>query len=272
MKFSLTAACAVAAILAGCSGTDDDDDTTTTTPATGLSSLAAGSVIQTDFQATRVEYDAANDEMIIESIPFDDDVFEGRYIRDASLDQGAYRAYVSVNGFDRYVAYFDESASGAVSGAIVNGGRYLDHGYRGAMYERSQGVTLPTTTQRAFYNGNYIGFRSRADSGTIETVTGTAALEVDFSDTTVRGGIGNRTIVDTTNAADGHGALTSSSITFGDAQLDTTNGTYEGGLSGVEGSYEGLLANGTGDATETAGIVLLEEGDIQESGTFIAIQ
>ena len=268
---AFAATVAVATALVACSGNRASDGGTTTDPGTVASTGAA--TVLGNFAASRVEYDAATDQMIIESIPFDDDVFSGRYDRDTTLDRGAYRAYVSTNGFDRYIAYFDESASGAVSGGVVGSDRYLDHGYRGAVYTRTGNVTLPSTTQRAYYNGDYVGLRTNAEGGPMETVIGDAEMEVDFSDDTVRGAILNRVVVFSTDPTVATTPIRNS-ITFADSSLNRTNGTFEGGIAtpDVDGSYEGMIADGTGSATEIVGITEIVEGNFSENGTFIAIQ
>lgn len=275
MKLKVMTTAVLCAGLAACGGTDAGGGGTTATPTPGtVTGLGAAKVLNEDFQATRIEYDAAADEMIIESIPFDDEVFEGRYTRTPSLDRGAYRAYASTRGIDQYVAYFDESASGAVSAAIVQGGNYLGHGYRGAMYQRNGSVTMPATTQRAFYNGDYIGSRSNETEGGFHTVTGDADMEVDFSDNTVRGSISNRQVVYSSNAGSAVPTI-SSTVQFGDSTLDRTNGTFSGNLSqtaDTSGTYEGMLADGTGNASEIVGTTLIEEFGGQENGVFIAVQ
>ncbi len=265
---------AAASILAACSDGETGTSPTTTTPGeivgTGPATVVA------ELTATRVAYDAEKDEMIVESIPFDDDVFTGRYARRRGLDQGAYQAYVSTNGFDRYVAMHDQSDTGVVSGAVVKTDKYLEHGYQGAMYWRAGSVTIPNSTQRAFYNGDYVGLRTIATGGPMETVTGDARMEVDFSDNRVRGEIQNRRIVATTDSTADVIAI-EPSITFADSTLDRDNGSFASEGNGitnaeVEGSYEGLLANGDSAASEMVGIVTIRKDDHEELGTFIAIQ
>jgi hypothetical protein len=228
-------------------------------------------------EATRLDYDATNDQVIVEAIPFDDEVFTGRYDRTAALDSGDYRAYRSTNGFDQYIADEDESASGAVRSAVVGSDRYLDHGYGGSTYQRNGNVTIPSTTQRAFYNGDYVGLRTIATGGSMDVIDGDVRMEVDFSDDTVRGRIINRTTrhtVTSPGSTPTTGTGLASTITFANTTLNRTNGSFTGGIAttGYSGSYEGVLADGTGSATEMVGITTLNEGDYRERGTFIAIQ
>lgn len=273
MRLSLAVAASVATLLSACGGASEDDPATVTPTPGEVVGLSSAKVLEADFKATRIQFDESKDEMIIEAIPFDDDVYSGRYTRDTSLDRGAYRAYVSVNGFDNYIAYFDESATGAVNGAVVASDRYLDHGYRGAMYARTGNVTLPSTTQRAFYNGDYVGLRTNAKGGPMETVIGEANMEVDFSDDTVRGAINNRAVVFSTDPTTATDPILST-IVFADSDLSRTNGTFTGGIAtpDVDGTYEGMLADGTTDASEMVGITEIIIGDYSENGTFIAIE
>ena len=192
MKLPSILAAAGLLVLCACSGnptsTKTDSTTTTTasssnstTKAEDLASTAAAKVtVGGDDMATKVVYDAVKDEVIVEAIPFDDDIFEGRYQRTASLDKNGYKAYTSTTGFDTYVAYYDTSSTGSVRATVVNSGRYADHGYSGATFERSGSVALPTTTQRAYYNGNYVGLRTHGERGGMDTIQADAKVEIDF--------------------------------------------------------------------------------------------
>ncbi len=220
-------------------------------------------------QATRFDYNSANDTIIIEDIPFDDDVYSGVYARTPALDRGAYQAYTSTNGFDTYVAYYDTSSTGTVSVGVVNSNEYADHGYSGAMFQRTGTTNLPSTTQKAYYNGNYIGLRTSAVAGAMDTITGTALMEADFSDSTMRGRITNRVM--TTSET---GAAVGGDIVIRNTAIDRTNGSFAGTVvQGVnEGTHQGVF--GGTDATEMAGSLVLIDGPAKtrEVGVYIAEQ
>ena len=273
MKLQLVASTAVAALLTGCGGSDGGGGATTVaTPTTSVTSLAASTVVLSAADATRIAYDSTADELIVEGIPFDDDVFSARYTRTAALDRPGYQAYSSTNGFDTYVAFYGTSTSGATAVAVTATNEFADNGYRGAMYQRNTSVTLPSTTQRAFYNGTYVGLRTDGGGNpTMDTITGTVRMEADFSDDVVRGGISGRNAV-----VNESGTAVGNNLILGDASINRTTGAFNGAVSEViggndaTGTYEGLF--GDTDASEIAGVLVINAGDLTETGVFIAEQ
>lgn len=281
MRTQIGAAMALSVALAACGGSTDDDTTdagggTTTGGGSSIedvTGLGPADVIATDSDATRIGYDADTDEIIVEAIPFDDDAFEGRYARTPGLDRGNFEAYTATRGFDTYVAFFDTSTSGSVSATIVNSNAYADHGYFGAGYTRESTVALPSSTQRAFYSGDYVGLRTNGEgAGEMDTITGDIRFEADFSDAVVRGQIVNRVVV-----LNETGTGAGNTITLANTSLNTENGTFKGqageaagGLDGA-GTYEGVIGGPNGE--EVAGVVILTtQANLRETGAFIAEQ
>lgn len=121
MKLQLVASTAVATILTGCGGSGGGGGATGTpaTPTTSVTSLAPTTVVLDAADATRIAFDAVLNELILEGIPFDDEVFSARYTRTATLDRPGYQACTSSNGFDTYVAFYGTSTSGATSVAVT---------------------------------------------------------------------------------------------------------------------------------------------------------
>ncbi|MEM9851193.1 MAG: hypothetical protein AAF761_04260 [Pseudomonadota bacterium] len=280
MRYRACAALALAGALVACGGSDDPATGPGGPGNTGPTGLGSGQVVvEGDNLATRVEFDATNNTLIVESIPFDDDAFEGRYTRTPALDRGTYEAYTSTNGDDTYVAYYDTSTSGSVYSAVLATGDYLDHGFAGATYGREGNVTLPSSTQRVTYSGNYVGLRTtQGNAPGVDTIQGTANLEADFSDNTVRGSITGRTVVagGTTNQGGTGETSAGTDIVLANGALDRTDGTFtgaanetDGGLGGT-GTYEGIV--GAGDASEIAGVMIITAGDLRETGSFIATE
>ncbi|MBR9863129.1 MAG: hypothetical protein GYB24_06785 [Rhodobacteraceae bacterium] len=280
MRFSLAAAASVAVFLSACGGSTDSgsDDTGGTDGTDGgteeevvVDTGPAHILLEGDNQATRLEYDSEADQIIVENIPFDDEVFESRLDRTASRDESAYRAYSSKRGFDDYTAYTRETDSGAVSVVVVNSGEYKDHGYSGAAYTRTGTTTLPTENQRAFYEGEYLGTRTSEESGGMDVIVGDAALEADFSDDTIRGSITKRRVTE-----DGLGVDAGTDITLANTSIDRSSGTFNGSVSqtndGItsEGTYSGILGGET--ANETAGYLILERDATRELGVFTAVE
>lgn len=271
MKPSLGAGLALAMALTACGGSTSDDETSGTTSPGEVTGRGPATVIGTGSSATRITYDAAADELIVESIPFDADVFTGRYTRTPGLDHGAFQAYTSTDGVDTYVAYYDASASGGVAAAVINSNEFTDHGYSGSMYARNGTVVLPSAGQKASYSGDYIGLRTNDGTTTMDTITGDADLAADFSDMTIRGRISNRVIVvSETGAAVGNdlvlvdGAINRENATF--------SGTVEEATGGLDatGTYEGVIGGTNG--SEVAGVLVITSGDLKEVGGFVATE
>ncbi|WP_069299666.1 hypothetical protein [Neptunicoccus sediminis] len=281
MRFSLAAAASVAVFLSACGGSTDSasDETGDTTGGTDggteeevvIDTGPAHILLEGDNQATRLEYDSDADQIIVEKIPFDDEVFESRLDRTASRDESAYRAYSSKRGFDDYTAYTRETDSGAVSVIVVNSGEYKDHGYSGAAYTRTGTTTLPTENQRAFYEGEYLGTRTSEESGGMDVIVGDAELEADFSDDTIRGRITKRRVTE-----DELGVGAGTDITLANTAIDRSSGVFNGSVSQTnddvtsEGTYSGIL--GGDNADETAGYLILERDATRELGVFTAVE
>ncbi len=281
------AACSSSVSDAGCTytpllgtvGSCDDVVDDGTTAGTDNGTGATAKLLSTGYSASRIEYDTANDQLIVESLPFDDDVFEGRYDRVASSDVPGYKAYSPTNGnLDNYIAYYGTSSTGNVSSAIVAQGGYADHGHAGAGYARSGSVNLPSTTQRAFYNGSYVGLRTVADPtvaggiGPIDIIKGDVQMEADFSDNKLRGFIVNRLLTQ-----DESKVGLSSSVTLIEGNIDRTeaivsDGTINGTINGEDlgGTWQALF--GGPDGGEVAGVVVITHGEYRETGSIIAEQ
>jgi hypothetical protein len=273
MKVQLAAISTLCAFLSACGGGSDGVTAVTVDPGDDITQVAntgpAEVIYKAANQATRLEFQKSKNEVIVEAIPFDDDVFEGRYASTPGLDQGGYQAYTSVNGFDNYVAFRRKSSTGGVSAIVVNSGEYADHGYSGATFQRKDTVTLPRTTQRAFYNGKYIGERTSAETGGMDIITADAEIEADFSDDVVRGFIINRSM---TQSQLGVGV--GGPITYKNTGINRLNGTFVGETTqdagALTGEYVGTF--GGNSATETAGYSIVEGSGLREIGVFVAEQ
>lgn len=234
---------------------------------------ATAKLLTGDYSASRIEYDADTDQLIVESLPFDDNVFEGRYDRVAAFDVPGYNAYRATNGLDNYIAYYGTSSTGRVSSAVVGQDGYADHGHAGAGYARDGSVNLPSSSQVAYYNGSYVGLRTVADNNPfLDIITGDAQIEADFSDGKIRGYIRNRVLKQSQSPLSA-----GSDIVLNEANILTDEATFEDGtVSGivdgldVDGTWQGLFGGPNGE--EVAGVVIINTGDYRETGSFIAEQ
>jgi len=288
MKNNLLWAAGAAMALAACSGGDDGctytpllgnvgscdaavDDGTTTGTDNGTGATAK--LLSGDYAASRIEYDASTDQLIVESLPFDDDVFEGRYDRVKAFDVSGFKAYRATSGFDNYIAYYGTSSTGNVSAAVVGQDGYADHGHAGAGYARNTAVNLPSSTQKAFYTGKYVGLRTVDDNlPFLDIITGDADMEADFADGKVRGFIRNRVLKQSQSALSA-----GSDMVLTEANILTDEATFaDGGVGGavdgsiVEGSWQGLFGGPSGE--EIAGVVIITHDEYRETGSFVAEQ
>lgn len=182
--------------------------------------------------------------------------------------------------------------------AVVRTGAYVPYGFGGFMYQRNEGVVLPTTGQATF-RGDYAGLRDFSGRGGIEYVTGDMVLDIDFNDfnagDAVKGRISDRKILNvngrditsTYTGALGVNELPVVKIVIGPGTINKAgeiNGEmvshyYNSSTNAVEtyekGKYFAVLAGSGGDM-EVAGVVVIESKDpsidsvtARETGGFI---
>jgi hypothetical protein len=80
-----------------------------------------------------------------------------------------------------YRALYGVSTTGKTNFAIVRTGSYVPYGFGGFVYNRSGGVTLPSSGQ-AHFAGNYAGIRDFNGAGGMEYTTADMTMDIDFSD------------------------------------------------------------------------------------------
>ncbi len=251
-----------------------------------------------DGYVTDVRYDAASDTFYVDNLAFD---AANEYQRGTNVSSlGPYAVYESLavaddsltgNGINQftYRAIYGVSASGNTQFAVVRTGSYVEYGFGGFIYQRNNGVTLPTTGQ-ALYTGTTAGLRDFDQAGGLQYTTGEMQLAIDFEDfnpTTgargdgVRGVVFDRRVydingVDITQSVidgintEGNAGLTEIPVVrwvVSDAAMDD-NGEIVGevfstftDLEGNEVSFEdgNYYAVVSGDnAEEVVGVVVLE--------------
>jgi len=229
-----------------------------------------------------IGYDATTDQVIINNIPFDD--ANNRYDRiTTEAFNNSFDAYESspTPGSNelQYFAVFRQTGNSQVAAAGTN--RYIDFGYGGAGAQRLSGRPLLPSTGIYSYNGEYAAVRTTLapDTGnTLEYVTGSVALSVDFDDFDETGAVGgvisNRTLYDTTGAPLG---TLAGFISLQDTDIDFTNQTIQqaeatavdgtGAVVGT-GDWSGIFAGPNGE--EIAGIVFVDSATVREVGGLIA--
>lgn len=257
-------------------------------------------------------YDAEADTFAVDGLAFDGANVYSRDNQVASL--GPYAVYEGASIYEDDVtgtpipqfghrAIYGVSESGNVEFAVVRTGAYIPYGFGGFVYERNNGVTLPSSGQ-ANYAGDYAGLRDFNGIGGLEYATGDMDLQIDFEDFNegygVQGSVTNRRIFNmagqdiTSNILD---ALTEDSgapqtrlptliFDVGPGVLDL-NGELAGTLGSnvvqedgsieefERGNYYAVLS-GEGADQEIAGVIVVEAGDpridgvtVRETGGFI---
>ncbi len=215
-----------------------------------------------------VAYDEANDELIINNLPFDGP--DGRYERDSDMGgtggrmRNSYRSVQTpTTGRVQHYAVFIRSDELEATAAL---GEWQEYGYGGANLKR-ESFSLPDDGGEYVYVGDYAGVRKRNDGGEIELVSGNARLlldELDFDpDGTVKGAIvgniTNRTRAGKTNLPTVYLKtlrFASEDLTFEDGNAGTEfennlrdSGKYTGMIAGADGSELGamLVIEGTAE-------------------------
>lgn len=263
--------------------------------------------------AQSITYDATTNTFTVDNLAFDgDNTYSEIVVPNLT---SPFRVYESVGTFQDSVtgapinqiphkAVYGRSTNTLADGttpvtefAIVRTGGYVNYGFGGFMYERNQGVTLPTEGQATF-TGAYAGLRDFKARGDIEYVTGQMTVDIDFADFNngdgVKGHVTNRRIFDK-NGQDVTAAVTTAlgvtalpTVHFdvgpgvsNDAgeltgKIGSTYTDQNGALQPYEtGKYYAVLA-GNGANMEIAGVIVIEGKDprwqgvsVRESGGFI---
>ncbi|MEM8732344.1 MAG: hypothetical protein AAGF79_20735, partial [Pseudomonadota bacterium] len=162
---------------------------------------------------TDVRYDADSDTFFVDNLAFDAANVYERGTAVSSL--GPYAVYESTDSVTdpltgnsipqlTYRAIYGVSDSGNTQFAVVRTGSYVEYGFGGFVYQRNNGVTLPSSGQ-AIYTGTTAGLRDFSGAGGLEYTTADMQLAIDFEDfneTTgtrgdaVRGVVFNRRVFD----------------------------------------------------------------------------
>jgi hypothetical protein len=228
-----------------------------------------------------VQYDAANDELVINNLPFDGpdgryDNIAGTTSTDANgITSGVYESrQTATTGLVKHYAVFVRGDY--LEATAANSRDWFGFGYGGANINRSD-FGLPSGIGEYVYRGVYGGARTFDNGGGIELTAGDATLILDVLDFDPIEGIQGAIAGDITN----HVALAEDGTTVVDnlpdvilavVSFSTDQGVFEGGEAttalpvsgGVAdtGSYEGIF--GGPDGEEIGGYTVLEgPGNVQ---------
>ncbi|TDE41174.1 hypothetical protein [Antarcticimicrobium sediminis] len=203
-KFLVAAAAALA--VSACGGPNPfavvEDSSGSTTPPGTKSPSAASAIYRTEptseeagydgnGYATDISYDAAKDTFTVDNLAFDGDNEYSRGTKVKTL-AGKYAVYEADTQFtdpenskpiNQYThrAIYGVSRNGNTNFAIVRTGAYAGYGFGGFIYQRTGGVTLPSSGQ-AVYNGVMAGLRDFNGAGGLEYTTADIEIAIDFDD------------------------------------------------------------------------------------------
>ncbi len=172
-----------------------------------------------------------DDVLTITGLPFDDDPGAAVYAFDQTVN--GFNVYENTDPatFNQYLAIYQPSAGGEVEAGAVGVAGYNDFGYGGTyMLVNSAASGLPAAGL-VEYTGSVAGVMTYDGSGALDLTRGDLTMEVDFTDSKIKGFVTGRMIV-------GGGALFD--LVLNDTDI-------------VAGSFEGtaISRDGAGDPAET---------------------
>ncbi len=202
----------------------------------------AGAYVCSD-DVLAVSYDGDTDTLIITGTPFDETPLAATYVR-AAVDINGIPTYVNdENPFNDYIAYHVQSPGGEISVGATNIDSYQTFGYSGTFIQVADGASLPSTGLIEF-TGPVAGLVAYTGSGALDVSTGTAFMQVDFTDNRIRGGIFSRTH---TGTETWQSVLNLNDTTIESGSFAGTVSSYDGPDEVETGTYNGSFAGGAGE-------------------------
>ena len=248
--------------------------------------LCSGDVTEITFEAN--DEGPEDDVLTLTGLPFDDDP-EGAVFTyydtitgedpdgPGPLEAINYDVYTNADvdpipGFNTYFAIYKEVYSAdsdtvpalRLGVAAIEG--YQNFGYTGAWYDVDDLTQSIPTLGLVEYTGGYAGTLTFEGNGQLALTDGTVTMEVDFTDSKLKGFITDRDIVDTTlagaiTAGDGpeladlvlndttitDGSFEGTVASYDDEGAVIESGTYQGFFGGDEASVIGGLVQAVGE-------------------------
>ncbi|MBT8414921.1 MAG: hypothetical protein KJO30_11375 [Boseongicola sp.] len=207
--------------------------------------------------------------LTLTGLPFDDDP-EGAVftllttVTGTSSEGISYDIYENqdttpIPGFNRYLAVHKTTDGGEITVGVAAIEGYAEFGYSGAWYDVDNITTTIPTLGLVEYTGDYAGTLTFAGPGLLYLTDGEVEMQVDFTDSRLKGFITDRDVYSVTGA----GTLTDvgdlNTLVLNDAVI--TDGSFEGTVTSYDdtetpvegGTYQGFF--GGGDAAVIGGLV-----------------
>ena len=226
--------------------------------------LCSGDVTNITFEANGPG--PGDDVLTLTDLPFDDDpngaVFT--YYDTITGDNGIdYDVYTNADtdpipGFNTYFAIYKETDGNELRLGVAAIEGYVPFGYTGAWYDVNDLTQSIPTLGLVEYSGDYAGTLTFDGNSGLALTDGAVSMQVDFTDSKLKGFITDRDIVDTTLAP----GITNTELpnlvlndtTITDGSFEGTVNSYDTDGSVIEsGTYQGFF--GGSDASVVGGLV-----------------
>ena len=221
--------------------------------------VCSGNVTNISFDAGTLVGDPSDDLLILTGLPFDDDPLgaEFTYLETIPGDNGVdFDIYQNldttpIEGFNRYLAIYKTTSGGEISVGVAAVEGYQPFGYSGAWYDVDDVTASIPTNGLVEYIGDYAGTLTFNGTGAILVTDGTLLMQVDFTDSYLKGFIEDRDVYSVDEVT---GALTDLDR-FG-AGLDERPTLVLNDTIITDGSFEGTVNS------------YRDDGSVLESGTY----
>ena len=225
--------------------------------------VCAGDLTDVTFDDNGTPGVPGDDTLTLTGLPFDDDPLGAVFTYSGDDTANGFPIYVNNTPsiFNQYLAIIRDTTGGEMTLGVVTIEGYQDFGYRGAWFELNDVTTSIPSLELVEYTGEYTGFMVFDGSGNQYVTTGDVSMEVDFTDSVLKGFIENRTI-QTLAGTDvpipnpditGIPTLVLNDTAITDGTFSGTVNSYEDEIAFETGSYQGWFG-GTG-ATSVGGII-----------------
>lgn len=274
----------------------DDDSNPGSDEDSGSSDSATELYVGDEDDMNNLVYDAANDELIINNLPFDG--ASGRYVNTGGSFLDGFQVYASQQASeDGHVQYYAVHAVAANGRAGAAGtAHYGDYGHGGAMIARNtNNVALPVGRGELLYTGAYAGIRVSADEpgfgSRVTFADGDTEVWVDLLDFDVTGAVHGDVINRSEYDVNGNhlgtlqsivlnetGNISSGGVIKGTADTyDVTSGSSPTVENLQSGTYTAIFAGANGEqiigTIRITGDIDVDDSDlgqVQETGVFVA--
>lgn len=240
--------------------------------------VCSGDVSNITFSAGLLANDPSDDSLILTGLPFDDDPLGAEFTYLTTIPGGNgvdYDIYENqettpIPGFNRYLAIYKQTSGGEITVGVAAIEGYQQFGYSGAWYDVDNVTASIPTLGLVGYTGDYAGTLTLDGSGALYLTDGTLRMEVDFTDSYLKGFIEDRDVYSVSAAGvlsdllrDGQTPLSLGddrpTLVLNDTRI--TDGSFEGTVNSYKddgsvletGTYQGFF--GGSDASVVGGLV-----------------